>query len=137
MSKMWNLSRNAAKEAIWEELRVEYPVRHRWLQEHPRSAEILNELTSNVVAMQARGLDRRASTSTGYWTTMAETDDDVLGIAVMLELGSDEVWVQMEDQFPREPAKRTALDVMHDLMGDVVMVPQSSGPSAPDSHRGG
>ena len=122
---MLNLSRRRSRELIVIELENDDPGRHRWLQEHPLSTEILNQLASDVLDLMIDAHRARNQTSpTGYWASLTETE--IEPTAVEMVLGSPDLWESIEEDFPREaPPRPTAQDAMHSLLGEVPLVPRS------------
>lgn len=136
MSKMWNLSRKALREAIVETLEADDPIHHRWLQEHPRSIEILSQLTSEALQMMSSALTERSSVPqrTTFWSTPEESEAEVQTTVIDMLLGVDGLWSNLDDEFLRAAPKPTALDVTHELMGTVSIIPRSA-PIRRGSHR--
>jgi len=128
MSKMWNLSRRTLREAIVEMLEADDPIHHRWLQEHPRSGEILSQLTSEALQMMSSALTERSwvPQRTTFWSTPQETEAEVQTTVVDMLLGVDGIWSDLDDEFPRSVAKPTALDVIHEAMATTQVVPRSA-----------
>lgn len=136
MSKMWNLSRKALREAIVEMLEADDPIHHRWLQENPRSNEILSQLTSEALQMMTSALKERSLVPqrTTFWSIPEETEAEVQTTVIDMLLGVDGLWSDLAEEFPRSAAKPTALDVTHERMATTWIVPPSA-PIRPGSHR--
>ena len=128
MSKMWNLSRKTLREAITETLEADEPIHHRWLQEHPRSNEILNQLTTEALQMMSSALKERSLVpqQTTFWSTPAETETEVQTTVIDMLLGVDGLWSDLADEFPRDAPKPTALDVTHERMATTSIAPRST-----------
>jgi hypothetical protein len=128
MSKMWNLSRKTLRDALLQQLAEADPIRHRWLQEHPRSNEIVNQLTAEALQMMAAAMTERSSVpqTTTFWSTPTETHAEVQATVIDMLLSIEGLWSDLNDEFPRTPTKLTALDVTHELMGSVPVVPASA-----------
>lgn len=128
MSKMWNLSRKALREAITETVEADEPIRHRWLQEHPRSNEILNQLTTEALQMMSSALRERSLVPqrTTFWSTPDEIEAEVQTTVIDMLLGVDGLWSDLADEFPREAPKPTALEVTHARMATTSIVPRSA-----------
>ena len=123
---MLNLSRSRVRTAIWEMLQADDPIRHRWLQEHPRTNEIVNQLTSDTIDLMTSAYRERSSNpTTGYWASL--TDTEIEPTAVEMVLGSPDLWDAVETEFPRTSpaATPTGEDLHEELMHDVPMLPVS------------
>jgi len=135
MSKMWNLSRKTLRDALWQHLAEGDPIRHRWLQEHPRENEIVNQLTAEALQMMSAAMTERSLVpqTTTFWSTPTETDAEVQATVIDMLLSIEGLWSDLNDEFPRAPSKLIALDVTHELMGSVPIVPASA-PTRNASH---
>lgn len=123
---MLDLSRRRSRELILAELEHDDPVRHRWLQEHPMSTEILNQLASDVMDLMIEADRVRGQTSpTGFWASL--TDTEIEPTAVEMVLGSPDLWESIDEEFPRElPSHPTAEDTMQSLLSEVPLLPRSA-----------
>lgn len=130
---MLNLSRTQLRTAIWEMIGDDHPLRFRWLQEHPRTVEIVNQLVCDAMELSIQAHQaRNASSPSGFFTIL--DDDEITSTVVEMVLGSAGLWAELDEQFPRTPPAVTSLDVMHDLLGDVAVV-GASAPIRNTSHR--
>lgn len=131
---MLNLSRRRSREMILTELHNDDPGRHRWVQEHPLSTEILNQLASDVMDLMIDAHRVRSQTSpTGFWASLTETE--IEPTAVEMVLGSPDLWESIEADFPRQaPQRLTATDAMHSLLSEVPLLGRS-GPIVNGSPR--
>lgn len=79
------------------------PIHSRWLQEHPRRTEILNELTTEVIDLWLHALQQRAQNPTvpSVWTSTPEEELELTVVSMMLE--TPELWPDLDDDYPRTP----------------------------------
>lgn len=123
---MLNLSRSRVRSAIWEMLEADDPIRQRWLQEHPKTNEIVKQLTSDTIDLMTLAFQERSSNpTTGFWASLADTE--IEPTTVEMVLGSPDLWEAVEMEFPRtSPARAPTGEDFHDaLLRDVPMVPAS------------
>ena len=106
------LSRRHWREAIWLWLERWNPVQSRWLQEHPRREEILNELTTEVIDLWLHALKLRAATPLvpSVWTSTSEADLESTVVSLMLE--TPELWPDLDEDYPRTPLPPEAPPMM-------------------------
>ncbi|MGB3737295.1 MAG: hypothetical protein WA964_20240 [Ilumatobacter sp.] len=61
---MLELSRRHLRTAIWMALETDHPIRHRWLQEHPHSASMMNQLVTDATDLWIAADQQRQDDST-------------------------------------------------------------------------
>lgn len=131
---MLNLSRARIRTLIVTELEADNPGRHRWVQEHPSSAAIVNQLTSDAIDLMIdANRDRHQTAPTGFWASVTETEIEATVIEMVL--GSPDLWETIDEEFPRTPTSASSDATMHNLMGEVSLVPRSA-PTGNGSPRG-
>lgn len=101
--KMITASRRHWRQALLNELKVSNPAQARWLQEHPRRAEILNLLTTDVIDFWLEAVTERDNppSEPSVWTSM--TQEDVAWTVVARTLEAPDLWPDLDETFPRTP----------------------------------
>ena len=104
---MLELSRRHLRAAIWNAIETDDPIRHRWLQEHPRSDSMMNQLVTDATELWIAADQQRQNPSPApsIWTAIEPDEIEATVISVLLE--TPDLWPELDEQFPRHPAPRT------------------------------
>ena len=105
---MLELSRRHLRTAIWTALETDDPIRHRWLQEHPHSASMMNQLATDATDLWIAADQQRQNPSTApsIWTAIEPDEIEATVISTLLE--TPDLWPELEAQFPRTPTTEQA-----------------------------
>ncbi len=98
---MLELSRRHLRTAIWMALETDEPIRHRWLQEHPHSASMMNQLVTDATDLWIAADQQRRSPAMApsIWTAIEPDEIEATVISILLE--TPDLWPELEEQFPR------------------------------------
>ena len=95
------LSRGHWREAICQWLQRRDPLHARWLQEHPRRQEILNELTTDAIDLWLHAVNERANNPLSFWAVCPQEDQESTVLSRTLE--APELWPDLDEDYPRTP----------------------------------
>jgi hypothetical protein len=101
MVMVTELSRRHWRQAISQWLERADPVRSRWMTEHPRRDEILNDLCTDAIDLWLHASKVRAETPAvpSIWT--AGPADELENQVLTQLLEAPELWVDLEEDYPR------------------------------------
>ena len=131
MVMMATLSRRHWREAICTHLERSDPIHLRWLQEHPRRADLLNELVSDAIDVWCQAIAARQDPNWPpcSWTRVDLAELEQLIVARTVE--TPDLWEDLAEQYPRTPppAKPEPIGPMP------LDLPPATGPTRPRSPR--
>ena len=127
---MLELSRRHLRAAIWTALETDDPIRHRWLQEHPHSDSMMNQLVTDATELWITADQQRQNplSAPSIWTAIDTEVIESTVISTLLE--TPDLWPELEAQFPRTPTTPT-------VAGGVESPIPASGPTRRGWHQSG
>jgi hypothetical protein len=98
---MTGLSRRHWRHAIVQWLEEWDPARSRWVQEHPRREQILNDLCTDAIDLwiHATGVRAENPQVPSIWTAAPADELEAQVLTQLLE--APELWVDLEEDHPR------------------------------------
>ena len=97
-------SRRHWREQMLAQLEAEDPAHSRWLQEHPRRSDILNELVTDAVDMWCQAMTCREDPNypAGFgWNRL--DPDELEATVIQRTLETPELWPDLAETHPRTP----------------------------------